>query len=67
MNQLYLVDMAKQEGWVRSIGFAGQSLRGSKQVNRVVGRAGLTRIFQASFFFFQLQKQINDNMFRENE
>ena len=33
------------------------------------GRVGFTRIFQTSFFFFffQLQKQINDNMFRENE
>ena len=32
-----------------------------KQVNRVAGQVRLT------FFFFQLQKQINDNLFRENE
>ena len=32
------------------------------------GRIGLTHIFQTSFFFFfQLQKQINDNLYRENE
>ena len=36
---------------------------------RVAGQVGLTRIFQTSFFFFlfQLQKQINDNLFRENK
>ena len=39
---------------------------GSGQVNQVVGPVKLTRIFQ-NFFFFQLQKQINDNLFRENE
>ena len=40
------------------------------RVNRVAGQVGLTCIFQRSFLFFiffQLQKQINDNMFRENE
>ena len=60
--------MAKQAGRVRveSIGFAGQTGRGSKRiifkrVNRVVGQSGrgssqvmsrveLTRIFQTSFF-----------------
>ena len=40
---------------------------GSGQVNRVVGRVKLTHIFQIYYFFFQLQKQINDNLFRENE
>ena len=38
------------------------------RVNRLAGPAGLTHIFQNKyFFFFQLQKQINDNMFGENE
>ena len=38
------------------------------RVNRIVGRVGLTHIFQTKFFFFfQLQKQINNNLFRENE
>ena len=53
----------------------GQLSRGSKQVifkqvNQIPGQVGLTRIFQTSFFFFfffQLQKLINDNLFRENE
>ena len=61
--------MAKRAGrvWfglVRSIGFVGQTGRGSKRVifkrvNRVVGQSGhelsrveLTRIFQTIFFFF---------------
>ena len=67
--------MAKRAGRVESIGLAGQTGHGSKQiifkrVNRVtswVGLSwvGLTRIFQT--FFFQLQKQINDNLFRENK
>ena len=60
---------------VGSIGFVGQTGRGSKQVifkwvNQVMGRVGFTRIFQTSFLFyflFQLQKQINENLFRENE
>ena len=32
-------------------------------------RVGFSRIFKQGFFFFffQLQKQINDNLFRENE
>ena len=67
MNQLYWVDVAKQKGWVGSIRFAGQSGRGSKRVNRVAGWVGITCIFETSFFFFQLQKQINENMFGENE
>ena len=55
--------------WVGSIGFVDQTGHGSKrvifkQVNRVAGQVGLTRIFH---FFFQLQKQINDNLFREND
>ena len=55
--------------WVGSIGFAGQTGHGSKRVifkrvNWVAGQVGLTRIFH---FFFQLQKQINDNLFREND
>ena len=37
------------------------------RVNRIVGRVGLTHIFQTNFFFFKLQKQINNNLFRENE
>ena len=37
------------------------------RVNRIVGRVGLIHIFQTKFFFFQLQKQINNNLFRENE
>ena len=56
MNQLYLVDMAKRVGRVGSIGFAGQLGRGSKRVNRVAGRVGLTRISQTSFFFFSITK-----------
>ena len=65
--------MAKRAGRVESIGLAGQTGHGSKRiifkrVNRVTGRVRFTRIFQTSFFFFfQLQKQINDNLFRENE
>ena len=61
--------MAKRVGQVGSFGFAGQLGRRSKRVNLVAGRVGLTYIFQTSFFFFffQLQKQINDNMFGENE
>ena len=51
----YKVDMAKQVGWVRS-----------GRVNRIVGQVGFTHIFQINFFF-QLQKQSNDNLFRENE
>ena len=27
------------------------------RVNRIVGRVGLTHIFQTNFFFFQLQKK----------
>ena len=54
-------------GRVGSIGFAGQLGRRSKRVNLVAGRVGSTRIFQINFFFFQLQKQVNDNMFGENE
>ena len=38
------------------------------RVNRVTGRVRLTRIFkQVFFFFFQLQKQINDKLFSQNE
>ena len=42
---------------VGSIGFVGQTGRGSKQiifkwVNQVTGRVGFTRIFQTSFFYF---------------
>ena len=62
--------MEKQSGRVESIGFAGQSGHGSKRVNRVTGRVGLgLPVFfkQVFFFFFQLQKQINDILFRENE
>ena len=64
--------MAKRAGRVESIGLAGQIGHGSKQIifkriNWVAGRVRFTRIFQTSFFFFQLQKQINDNLFRENE
>ena len=65
--------MAKRAGRVESIGLAGQTGHGSKRiifkrVNRVTGRVRFTHIFQTSFFFFfQLQKQINDNLFRENE
>ena len=65
--------MAKQAGRVKSIGLASQTGHGSKwiifkRVNRVAGRVRFTRIFQTRFFFFfQLQKQINDNLIRENE
>ena len=59
---------------VGSIGFVGKMGRGSKQVifkwvNQVMGQVGFTRIFQTSFFYFlfQLKKQINENLFRENE
>ena len=45
-------------------GVLGQSCL---RVNRVAGQVGLTRIFKLFFFFFQFQKQINDNIFRENE
>ena len=39
-----------------------------KRVNWVAGRIGLPIFFkQVFFFFFQLQKQINDNLLRENE
>ena len=53
-----------QSGWrVKWVtGQNGSFLNGS---NRVVARVGLTRIFQKKKF--QLQKQINDNLFRENE
>ena len=49
--------MAKRAGRVESIGLAGQTGHGSKQiifkrVNRVTGRVRFTRIFQTSFFFF---------------
>ena len=65
------VDMAKRAGWVGS----GQS---SWRVKRVMGQngsflngsigSGLPVFFkQIYIFFFQLQKQINDNLFRENE
>ena len=40
---------------------------GSGQVNRVAGQVRSIHIFQKKNFFFQLQKQINDNLFRENE
>ena len=58
---------------VGSIRFVGQTGRESKQVilNGSMGlRVGssLPIFFKQVFFFFlQLQKQINDNMFRENE
>ena len=40
---------------------------GSGQVNRAAGQVRSINIFQKKNFFFQLQKQINDNLFRENE
>ena len=58
---------------VGSIRFVGQPGRESKQVilNGSIGLrvgSGLPIFFKQVFFFFlQLQKQINDNMFRENE
>ena len=58
---------------VGSIRFVGQTGRESKQVilNGSIGLrvgSGLPIFFKQVFFFFlQLQKQINDNMFRENE
>ena len=62
------LDVAKRAGRVRSIGFAGQTGRWSKQVNRVAGGVGLgLPVYFKTIFFFQLQKQINDNLFRENE
>ena len=56
---------------VESIGFAGQTSRGSKRVmfkrvNQIASRVDLY-FSNKFFFFFQLQKQINDNLFRENE
>ena len=61
--------MAKRAGWV-GFGLSQLGLRVGSWVNRVaswVGLSwvGLTRIFQT--FFFQLQKQINDNLFRDNK
>ena len=63
-------DVAKRAVRVGLIVLAGQTGHGSKrviftQVNQVADQVGLTRIFK--LFFFQLQKQINDNLFRENE
>ena len=68
-----------ESGWVRVglIGFAGQMGHGSKQVtgqngsflNGSIGlqvESGLP-VFFKQIFFFQLQKQINDNLFKENE
>ena len=67
------VDVAKQVGRIRFK--SSQTGQGSKwvifkRVNWVAGRvgSGLPIFFkQGFFFFFQLQKQINDNLFRENE
>ena len=65
MIHLYV---AKQAGYV---GFgSGQMDYGSKrvifkQVNWVAGR--VYQYFSNKFFFFQLQKQINNNLFRDNE
>ena len=71
---------SSQSGWRvnrvgGSIGLAGQTGCESKrvifkQVNRVVGWVGLSwPVFfkQVFFFFFWLQKQIKDNLFREDE
>ena len=46
----------------------GSFLNGSigLRINQVMVQVGLTCIFKQAFFF-QLQKQINDNLFRENE
>ena len=64
------VDVAKWGGRVK-FGSGRRSKQVTfKWVNRVVGRVRLTYIFQTNFFFqffFQLQKQINDNLFRKNE
>ena len=57
--------MAKRVGQVGS----DQSSCGSKCV--IFKRVGSGKVdlyfFKKFFFFFQLQKQINDNLFRENE
>ena len=62
------LDMAKRAG---RVGFRLSQL-GLRVGSWVIGQSGcetgwvgLTRIFQT--FFFQLQKQINDNLFRENK
>ena len=56
--------MAKRAGRVNWVGGSNRS-----RVNWVVSRVGLSLpvFFKQVFFFFQLQKQINDNLFRENE
>ena len=55
-----------QVKWVA--GQNGSFLNGSIGLRVGPGRVGLTCIFQTSlFFFFQLQKQINDNLFRKNK
>ena len=61
------LDMAKRVGQVGSIGLAGHELKQIifKWVNRVAG--WVYSYFSNKFFFIQLQKQINDNLFRENE
>ena len=76
---LNTLDVAKRAGRVGSIGFAGQTGHGSKRVilngsirlrvNQVLSRVGSGQVYPyfSKFFFFQLQKQINDNLFRENE
>ena len=48
-------------------GGSGQVNRAAGQVNRAAGQVRSIHIFQKKNFFFQLQKQINDNLFRENE
>ena len=68
------VDVAKRSGQVgssrvnRVYGLIESRVKTChfKQVNRVTGRVWLTRIFQQKKKI-QLQKQINDNLFRENE
>ena len=62
------LDVEKWVGWVR-FGSSQSGLRVKKgQPGCKSDRVGLPVFFkQVFFFFFKLQKQINDNLFRENE
>ena len=48
------LDVTKRAIRVESIRFAGQNGSIGLQVNQVVGRVELTRIFQTIFFFFEI-------------
>ena len=70
-KRLARLDVAKRVDRINRIcGSKGSRVKMSQSDYRSIGlqvESSLLVFFKQIFFFFQLQKQINDNLLRENE